>query len=288
MAIADGSPRRRVALVTGSSRGMGRAAAVALAADHDVVVHYRRRPEEAEETVAAIRARGARSFAVRAELEDEDDLRLLAEQVLGTFGHVDALVANAASGAFLPILAAEHHHVTRTFAAIVTSFADLVRLLVPHMPDGGRIVVVSGSDSWVGVANHGLIGAAKAALESLIRNLAIELGPRDITANAVLPGATATESFQYAIDHGPDGLPDAILGSIPLGRFAQPDDIAAVIAFLCSPAAGYVSGASLPVDGGQLAGGGPWGQLQLESLADSPASSRAGGAEDAQINEDPG
>lgn len=259
---------RRVALVTGSSRGIGRATALALAADHDLVIHYRRRPEEAEATAAAARERGAGAIAIGAELEDEGELRALAEQTLERFGRLDALVANAASGAFVPILAAEHHHVVRTFGAIVTSFADLVRLLVPSMPDGGRIVVVSGSDSWVGVANHGLIGAAKAALESLVRNLAIELGPRNITANAVLPGATATESFKYAVDHGPQALPAAILKSIPLGRYAEPEDIAAVIAFLCSPAAAYISGASLPVDGGQLAGGGPWAQLQLESISD--------------------
>ncbi len=266
-ATASGTTRgRRVALVTGSSRGIGRATAIALAADHDVVVHYRRRREEAEEVAAAVRARGADAIAIRAELESEDDLQALADAIVERFGRLDALIASAAAGAFLPIVAAGHHHVERTFASIVTSFADLVRLLVPQMPDGGRIVVVSGSDSWVGVANHGLIGAAKAALESLVRNLAIELGPRNITANAVLPGATATESFEYAVDHGPEALSKTILESIPLGRYAEPEDIAAVIAFLCSPAAAYVSGASLPVDGGQLAGGGPWVRLQLESM----------------------
>lgn len=257
---------RRVALVTGSSRGMGRAIALALAPDHDVVVHYRRRPEEAAATVGAVRGLGARAIAVRAELEDPDDLAALAGRAVEEFGRVDAFVANAASGAFLPVLAAEHHHVERTFGTIVIGFADLLRLLIPHIPAGGRIVVVSGSDSWVGVANHGLIGAAKAALESLVRNLAIELGPRGITANAVLPGPTSTESFQYAIDHGPESLSEELLRSIPLGRFAEPEDVAAVIAFLCSPSARYVSGTSLPVDGGQLAGGGPWARLQLESL----------------------
>jgi enoyl-[acyl-carrier protein] reductase III len=263
---AEPDSERRVALVTGSSRGIGRATALALAADHDLVVHYRRRPEQAEAAAAAVRDLGAHAIAVRAELEDEDDLCALAERTVHEFGRIDAFVANAASGAFLPILAAQHHHVERTFGAIVTSFTDLVRLLVPEMADGGRIVVVSGSDSWVGVANHGLIGAAKAALESLVRNLAIELGPRNITANAVLPGPTATASFQYAVDRGPEALPEELLRSIPLGRFAEPEDVAAVIAFLCSPAARYVSGASLPVDGGQLAGGGPWARLQLESL----------------------
>lgn len=261
-----GEPRR-VALVTGSSRGTGRAIALALAPDHDIVVHYRRRESDAVSTANALRALGARVIVQRAELENVDELESMVDTALNEFGQIDAFVANAAAGAFLPLIYSQHHHVVRTFATIVTSFADLVRLTVPHMPRGGRIVVVSGSDSTFAAPDHGLIGAAKAALESLVRNLAVELGPRGITANSIVPGPIRTESLQYSIDTGVAQLPDVLLESIPAGRPGEPEDMADVVKFLCSTAARYVSGAAIPVDGGLTAGGGPWGSLQLKSLA---------------------
>jgi enoyl-[acyl-carrier protein] reductase III len=259
--------RRRVALITGSSRGIGRATALALAADHDVVVHYRRRHDAAEATAEALRRQGAAVLVRAAELEVPDELERLVADVVDRFGTIDVFVANAAAGAFLPVTGAERRHVARTMDTIVNSFVHLVGLVLPHMGDGGRIVAVSGSDSRFAVVDHGLIGAAKAALESLVRNLAVELGRRNITANAVMPGAVSTESLDLAVDGAGTAAVAAILGSIPLGRFAEPDDVAAVIAFLCSPAAAYVSGATLVVDGGLSAGGGPWVPLQLASLA---------------------
>jgi NAD(P)-dependent dehydrogenase (short-subunit alcohol dehydrogenase family) len=256
-----------VALVTGSSRGTGSAIALKLAVDHDVVIHYRREPDLAQQVAARAAELGARVVVQRAELESLDDLQELAEAVARELGPVDTLVANAAAGAFLPVAHAGRHHVTRTFDTIVTSFTDLVRLLVPHMPDGGRIVVISGTDSTFACPDHGLIGAAKAALESLIRNLAVELGPRQITCNSVLPGPIRTESLDFAVSSGVDEMTDLLLESIPLGRFADPDEIADAVAFLCSPAARFISGASIPVDGGLMAAGGPWAILQSRSLA---------------------
>lgn len=257
---------RRVALVTGSSRGLGRATALALAEEHDVVVHYRRRPDEAHAAVADLHAAGARAVSVRAELEDPEDLERLVSTTLDEFGRVDTFVANAAAGAFLPITRAQRHHTTRTFQTIVTSFVDLVRLLEPHLTAGGRIVVISGTDSRFAVSDHGLIGAAKAALESLVRNLAVELGPRQITVNAVMAGSFMSESLTLALETGVDDTAERVLASIPLGRFADPAEIAAVVSFLCSPASGYVSGATIAVDGGASAGGGPWAALQTDSL----------------------
>lgn len=258
---------RRVALVTGSSRGIGRATMLALAPDHDVIVHYRRRPEEAEAAAAEAREVGARAVSAKAELESPAELEEMIGSAVAEFGRIDTFVANAAAGAFLPIIGSKPHHVERTFRTIVNSFTDLVRLILPHMPDGGRIVVVSGLDSRNAVVDHGLIGAAKAALESLVRNLAVELGDRQITVNAVEPGPVMTESLAYAHEQRLENEPDPVFDSIPLGRYAQPEDIANVIGFLCSEAAGYVSGTVLPVDGGLSAGGGPWTALQKKSLA---------------------
>lgn len=258
---------RRVALVTGSGRGLGRSIALELASDHDIVIHYRRRPDDAEQTVAALQQCGTRAIAVRAELEEPDDLRRLVDATIEEFGRVDAFVANGAAGAFLPITGAQRHHTTRTFQTIVVSFVDLVRLLSPHLGTGARIVAISGTDSRFAVTDHGLIGAAKAALESIVRNLAVELGPRGITVNAVMPGSFLSESLTYAMDAGVDDLAQRVLESIPLGRFADPKEMAAVVGFLCSPAASYVSGTTVTVDGGASAGGGPWVSLQLDSLA---------------------
>jgi len=260
---------RRVALVTGSSRGLGRAVALALAADHDVVVHYRRQAGAADAVVAELRERGARAVAAQAELEDPEHLERLVAATLDGFGRIDTFVANGAAGAFLPITRACRHHTYRTFQTIVTSFVDLVRMLSPHLPSGGRIVAVSGADSRFAVSDHGLIGAAKAGLESLVRNLAVELGPRQITVNAVSPGSFHSESLELAFETGVGDIADRVLRSIPLGRFADPAEIAAVVAFLCSPAAGYVTGTTVTVDGGMAAGGGPWTSLQLESLSGS-------------------
>jgi NAD(P)-dependent dehydrogenase (short-subunit alcohol dehydrogenase family) len=258
---------RRAALVTGSSRGIGRATALALAPDHDLVIHYRRRPDDAQEAAEQVRALGAQAVVVRAELEDPADLEGLVARTVDAFGRIDTFVANGAAGAFLPVTKAQRHHTYRTLQTIVTSFVDLVRLIEPHMGAGGRIIAVSGTDSRFAVSDHGLIGAAKAALESLVRNLAVELGPRRITVNSVIPGSVATESMTLAFETGVDDIAGRVLASIPLGRFADPDEIAAVIAFLCSPAAGYVTGTTITVDGGASAGGGPWVSLQADSLA---------------------
>jgi NAD(P)-dependent dehydrogenase (short-subunit alcohol dehydrogenase family) len=253
----------RTALVTGSSRGIGRAIALRLAADHDgIVVHYRRNQSAAEEVAGQLRAAGVDVLVVRAELESEAELVDMVDAVKARWGQLDTLVANAAAGAFLPVLAQRTDQVQRTLDTIVKSFVILTGRAVPLMPAGGRVVAISGLDARAAVPVHGVIGAAKAALEALVRHLAVELGPATITVNAVVPGAVATDSSTLHLSQMP-ALRQALIEATPAGRFAEPDDVAAVVAFLCSPAAGFVSGTSVVVDGGLSAGGGPWASAAL-------------------------
>jgi enoyl-[acyl-carrier protein] reductase III len=224
-------------------------------------VHFRRDQESAAETAALVVATGAQSLVVRAELESGDDLDELVRRSVDRFGHIDAVIANAAAGAFIGALQSQRHHVSRTMETIIGSFVHLVRAAEPYMPDGSRIVAVSGTDSAYAVPAHAVIGVAKAGLEALIRFYALELGKRGITANAVQPGPVATDSTRLYNSTYPDHE-ELLIKSIPLGRLARPEEIAGVIAFLCSPAACFISGAVIPVDGGLIAGGGPWVQAQ--------------------------
>jgi enoyl-[acyl-carrier protein] reductase III len=250
--------KRPVALITGSSRGIGRATAIALALTHDIVVHYRRQEEAALSVVSEVTGLGGRAVAMRAELESSDDLERLVSDTVSTLGRLDALIANAAAGTFRPVLTSTRMNAQRTFQTIAHSFFELAVLAADDLEDGGRIVLVSGSDARFAVANHGLIGAAKAAAESLTRNLAVELAPRRITVNAVSPGVVATDSLNYGLSQAGDAARETLLSAIPCGRFAEPDEIANVIAFLCSPLASYVSGTVIVVDGGMSAAAGPW------------------------------
>jgi enoyl-[acyl-carrier protein] reductase III len=267
---STGQPPTRTALVTGSSRGIGRAIALRLAASHDrIAVHYRRELTAAEQVAADLHACGVDAVVLRAELEHHEEVVAMVDHLISRWGRLDTVVANAAAGAFLPVTAHQEHHVQRTFDTIVKSFVTLTRQATPAMPPGGRIVAVSGLDAHQAVPVHGVIGAAKAALESLVRHLAVELGPAGITVNAVVPGAVATDSAALHLSQMP-ALRQALIAATPAGRFGHPDDVAAAVAFLCSPDAAFVNGTSLVVDGGLSAGGGPWGAFAAAAAVPTP------------------
>jgi enoyl-[acyl-carrier protein] reductase III len=246
----DGRP---VALVTGSSRGIGRATALLFAdRGYDVVVHYRREGEAAEAVAKEARAAGAEALVVHGDLVEADVPRRVISEVKDRFGRLDVLVANAASTAFKPLQEVGARHLDLTMRTVVQSFLLLSQGAVPLMAGRpGTIVAVSGFDSLRVVANHGLLGAAKAALEQLVRYLAVELTPNDIAVNSVLPGFVATDSARiWAQKSYPGGWVAFETAHGPNATIISPEEIAEVIAFLCSPAGRCIRGHNLIVDAG--------------------------------------
>jgi enoyl-[acyl-carrier protein] reductase III len=204
--------------------------------------------------VAQIEKLGRRALAVPLALDEPAQVPGAIATVTEAFGRIDVLVANAAATAFRPMLEQKPHNVEKTFAISVQSFIAAVQQTAEHMADGGRIVVVSGIDSHQAMAGHGVLGAAKAAMESLVRILALELGPRGITVNAVSPGLVDTDSSRLYIERGLgqswDVASARMIAATPVRRLGTVDDVASLVAYVASPAAGFLTGQTILLDGG--------------------------------------
>ncbi len=239
------------ALVTGGSRGIGRAIVERLALDGaDVAFVYRRDDAAAAEVESGVRALGRRCVALRADLGEPSELAAALDR-LGD-APVDILVANAAATAFKPLLEVKPHHLEKTYAITIGAFLQMVQRLAPRMSTGGRIVTISGMDTHRYVAGHGVLASAKAALEALTRYLAVELGPRGITVNCVNPGYVQTDSVDMYLgdEAGRREFLDEIAGATPLRALGTPDEVAALVAFLCSGDAAWMQGQVVYLDGG--------------------------------------
>lgn len=240
---------KRCALVTGGSRGIGAATAVKLAArGYDVAVSYRTQRTAAEEVAAAIQRLGARALLLQADLADPDQARDLVHKAAEGLGALHILVNNAGYVQRLPWDELSLEDWDRMLRVGLTAAFVCARYAVPYMREAGygRIVNVSSLRALTGAAHGVHYASAKAGLLGLTKSLALALAPYGITVNAVCPGFVATDINREALET----RGEEIRAQIPLGRVASPDEVASVIAFLCSEEAGYMTGATVSVNGG--------------------------------------
>ena len=235
----------RSVLVTGGTRGIGKAIALRLASEGAarVTLGYLRNDEAAAKAAEELRSAGTEPVLVRGNVASE---KVVAE--LAAHGPYAAVVHNAATGVIKPALETEDKHWDWTLNANARALLTLARACAPKMPPGSSIVGVSSLGSIRVLENYVLVGTSKAALESVVRYLAVELAPRDIRVNAVSAGVVETE----ALEHFPNKEQMIHAGKTrtPAGRLVEPDDVAGAVAFLCSPNAEMVRGHTLIVDGG--------------------------------------
>ena len=239
----------RVALVTGGGRGIGRAIAHALAArGANLVVAYLRNRAAAEETCAAAEEHAVKALALRANVGDERQLDALFDGVDETFGRLDLFVSNAATGVLKGLDELDARAWAWTMDANARAFFLGAKRASGLMPAGGRIVALSSLGSSRVLPGYMVVGASKAALETIARYLAVELGPRSITVNVVSPGVVDTD----ALRHFParDAMLAEARAKTPAGRLATPEDVAATVDFLTSENAAMITGQTLVVDGG--------------------------------------
>lgn len=239
----------KVALITGGSRGIGRAIAIRLAEQGaDVIVNYVRHKRDAGETAAEVEELGRKCLLVKTNVANSDDVKKMFAAIKTEFGHLDILVSNAASGVLKPALELTERHWNWAMEINARALLTLVQEGLPLMGRGSRVMAVSSLGSVRAIENYTTVGASKAALESLVRHLAVELGPQGINVNTISAGAVDTD----ALKHFPNR--EQILGTAmartPLGRLTTPKDVADIALFLCSDLSTMIQGQVITVDGG--------------------------------------
>ncbi|MBU0753523.1 MAG: SDR family oxidoreductase [Planctomycetes bacterium] len=240
----------KIALVTGGSRGIGRAIAVRLGQQGaKVAINYVRNTKAAEETMGMIRDAGGEALILKANLAKRERVRRMFDQLRVEWGdRIDILISNAASGVIKPSMELTEHHWDFTMGINAGIFLPLVQHCKPMMREGGSVVAVSSLGALRAIPMYAAVGASKAALESLVRHLGVELAADKIRINAVSAGVVDTDALTHFSNR------DDIIGNsrvkTPAGRLTEPDDVADVVLFLVSPLAKMVIGQTITVDGG--------------------------------------
>jgi 3-oxoacyl-[acyl-carrier protein] reductase len=238
----------KVALITGASRGIGRAIAERLSRDGAaVVVNYARNADAAGDVVAEIEAAGGQAFAVQADVGRVSEVVRLFDETIAHFGKLDILVNNAGIMCNKPISAVTEEEFDRVFAVNVKGTFFACQQAATRLAEGGRIINFSSTTTVMMLPTYGAYVASKSAVEQLSRSLAKELGPRGITVNVVSPGPTDTELFNAGKT---EEQRQRLAQASAFGRVGQPPEIAEVVAFLASDAANWVTGQNIRVNGG--------------------------------------
>lgn len=243
----------QTALVTGSSRGIGKATALTLArAGADMVLNYAKSRAAAEAVAETIAQMGRDVMVVKADVSERDDVDCMIEAVEREFGRLDILVSNAASGGFRELMKASETHFEQTMNTNVKPLISLVQAALPlfrNSPGFSRIIGISSHGSHRALPAYGLIGGSKAALESLARHLALELGDEDVRVNIVQAGLVETDSARLI--PGVDEMFAQVEARTCVGaRRLQPEDVANVVTYLASPMSDMIQGQTIIVDGG--------------------------------------
>lgn len=245
--------RGKTALITGSGRGIGRAIALHFASlGADVIVNYFRNRGPAEETAQQISKFGVKAEVIKANVGDLDDLEKLIAETDRKFNGLDILVSNAGSGYNRPIMEQRPKGWDWTMDINARAYLFLAQKSVPLMEKrgGGWIVSISSPGSIRVLPEYAVVGASKAAIEALTRYMAVEFAPKNIAVNAVSPGIVATEALKHFNTMQDEDLLSEIAEQTPAGRIVTPEDVAAIVAFLCSPEAFMIRGQTLLADGG--------------------------------------
>jgi len=244
----------RVAFVTGSSRGIGRACAIRFAdAGADVIINYASSRKAAMDVAGEIERRGRKCYVLKGDVSEQEDVRCMLDFIRDEIGRLDFLISNAASGGFRPLLDAKPANFDAAFHTNVLALIYLVQAAMPLLQTNGpirnKIVTISSHGSVGAIPMYGLIGSTKAALESLVRHLTLEVGDRGININVVRAGLVETDSTRRL--PGSEAMFNAQIDYTQVGnRILQPEDVADTIMFLCSPYSDMIQGETITIDGG--------------------------------------
>jgi enoyl-[acyl-carrier protein] reductase III len=243
----------KIALVTGSGRGIGRAIALHFASQGaDIVINFFRNRAPAEDVAEKVRGMGRDAFVVKANIGEIDEIKRLFKEIEEYYGGLDFFVSNAASGYNRPVLEQKPKGWDWTMNINARAFLFGAQEAVPLMEKrgGGAMVAITSQGGDRVMPDYVVVGASKAALNALTRYLAVELSSKNIVVNAVSPGVAETDVLKHFAATKQEGLLEKIAESTPARRLVTPEDVAKVVAFLCSPEANMIRGEIIVIDGG--------------------------------------